>query len=1177
MRSGSWLLGALTVLLLLCSEFGIGQVKTDGRIVGAVTDQTGAVIAGASVTATNDATLISLTTQSNGQGLYSFNNVQIGVYTLKVSAPSFEALVVKNTAVELNTTTTQNLALKLGEASSTVTVTSESSLDVLDTTSAQVATNISAELIENLPNLNRDPLTAATMVPGVYGLVVGGPPTNSEENDWMGANGLSTSNSTYTLDGADAATAMKNGASQIPNPDAIEEVQVVTSGGEAQMGAGPGLNINVVTKSGTNTLHGGAFYQLHSKTMNANGWLNDNEGVTKPGDNQRWAGATLGGPIIKDKTFFFFSVQNWRDPQPFTVAGTDGLTAAMVNGDFSAISSSSGQDCGASACAGFQIYDPLTGQPFTGNVIPQSRMNQMSQAMVADGLFSDPQDIVPQFGDHEVWPWMGSLTNTEWTLKLDHQLTKSQKLTFMMYRSWGQNESPSYLSSLPAWGYNTSDAEQKDYSIHHTWTARRDLVLETAYHFSYRPYLLGIGGQKVQKNYQAYTPNFGETVAGQHSAEYLPNLLLGNFWSNMGGYEDWPDSFEQKMTDVTEGVTFYKGKHNLKAGFEYKHAWFSSIPAMDRAQMSYNGNFTSAPSSIDPATGQPISGNNPSGTVAGAYSFADFLLGTAAGVQADTPLFYQSNHIDHWIYYLSDQWKVQSRLTLSLGFRSGYDPNYVQEQGHVSGFIAGWQSTKYPNLPPGMAVYGDPGITKGLFEMPHVSAQPRVGAAYDLGGKGTTVITAAAGIYYQNMPLSNASPSAMEAPFGGEVSASNVYSIYNPWLTACVQPEQCAPGSPQATYKTSPLPLSLDPSVYTATPNYSITLDSWATPIKLSHTLQMNVGVQHQIIKGVSIRAGYVGNRQEHVQYWMNQNLPQWQPGATIANETQRTPYAYYAAIQTLYSNAHSRYDSLQSTMSVNRFGFYGDLNYTLQQGWAPWAQNNQDPGTIGAEPVQNPYNIKGDYSEGENRQSFNANMLYSIGKPHFDVQRGDDAYHWVPWSMDYIVRDWKVGGSFAANSGGPINVTWGVDQLLDATAQDRPDLIGKVTINRHPRVNTSDMYIDYKGFGAPPVPSAAAPHAFGNLPNNAFWGPGNWGLNATLTRAFPIKERAQFKLKVDASNVLNHPTLGGPNTSLGGMFDAQGNPVPLNVSGSPGSGNFGTISTKNGQRTLGLEGRFTF
>jgi hypothetical protein len=1155
----------------------MSQVKTDGTIGGIVTDQTGAVIAGASITATNDATLISTTTQSNGEGLYSFNNVQIGIYTLKVNAKGFGDLVVKHTTVQVNTNTTQNLALKLGDASATVTVTSESALSVIDTTSAQLATNISAELVENLPNLNRDPLQAATMAPGVYGWETGGPPTNTEENDWLGANGLTTSNSNYTLDGADATTAMKNGASQIPNPDAIEEVQVVTSGGEAQMGAAPGLNVNVVTKSGTNTVHGGVFYQLHSKKMNANSWLNNNEGVAIPGDNQRWEGATLGGPILKDKTFFFFSAQKWRDPQPFTVAGTDGLTPAMVSGDFSAIGSSSGQDCSASACAGFQIFDPLTGLPFQGNVIPTARMNQLSKAMVADGLFNDPHDLVSQFGDHEIWPWMGSLTNTEWTIKLDHQLAKSQKLTFMMYRSWGQDESPAYLSTLPAWGYSIQAAEQQDYSLHHTWTARPDLVLETAYHYSRRPYLDGMGGQKVQENYQGLTPNFGQTVAGQQSAEYLPNLLIGNFWSNMGGYDGWPDAFNQKMTNFTEGVTFYKGKHNLKAGFEYKRAWFSSVPAMDRAQMSYNGNFTSSPSSIDPATGKPINGNFPGGTVAGAYSFADFLLGTAAGVQADTPLFFQSNHIDHYIYYLADQWRIAPRLTLSLGFRSGYDPNWVQEQGHVGGFVAGHQSTKYPNLPPGMAIYGDPGVTTGMFEMPHVNLQPRVGGAYDLGGKGTTVITASAGIYYQNMPLSSATQSAMEAPFGGGVFASNVYDIYNPWLTACLQPEQCTPGSAQSTYKTTPLPLTLNPATFSAQPNYSIYLNSYPQPLKLSHTLQMNAGVQHQLIKGVTVRAGYVGNRQEHVQYWMNQNMPQWAPGATIANETSRKPYAYYSTIETLYQNVNSRYDSLQSTLSVNRFGFYGNVNYTLQQGWAPWGQNNQDPGTIGDEPVQDPYNIKGDFSNGINRQSFNANLLYSIAKPHLNVQRGDDVYHWAPWSVNYIARDWKLGGSFNANSGAPFNVTWGVDQLLDATSADRPDRIGQVTINKHPRVNTSDMYIDYKGFGAPPVPTAAAPHAFGNLPNNAFWGPGGWGLNATLTRAFPIKERAQFKFKVDASNVLNHPTLGGPNASLGGMFDAHGNPVAQDVSGTPGSGNFGVISSKYGQRSLGLEGRFVF
>ena len=1094
-------------------------------------------------------------------------------------------MLVKGVTVEVNTNTTQNAILTLGQTSATVTVTAESSQAVIDTTSAQVATNLSAELIENLPNLNRDPLQAATMVPGVYGWETGGAPTNTEENDWLGANGLTTSNSSYSLDGADATTAMKNGASQIPNPDAIEEVQVVTSGGEAQMGASPGLNVNVVTKSGTNSLHGGVFYQLHSKKMNANSWTNNNEGVPIPGDNQRWEGATLGGPILKDKTFFFFSAQKWRDPQPFTVQGTDGLTSSMINGDFSAIGSSSGQDCAQAACAGFQIFDPLTGEPFQGNVIPQARMNQLSKAMVADGLFNDPHDLVNAFGDHEVWPWMGSLSNTEWTIKLDHQLTKNHKLTFMMYRTWGQDQSPAYLSTLPSWGYAIQEAEQQDYSIHHTWTARPDLVLETAYHYSRRPYLAGMGGQKLQENYQGLTPNFGETVAGQKSAEYLPNLLIGNFWSNMGGYDGWPDAFNQKMTDVTEGVTFYKGKHNLKAGFEFRRAWFSSVPAMDRAQMSYNGNFTNAPSATDEATGNPINGNYPTGTVAGAYSFADFLLGTAAGVQADTPLFFQSNHIDHWIYYVSDQWKVAPRLTLSLGLRSAYNPNWVQEQGHVGGFVPGHQSTKYPNLPPGMAIYGDPGVTTGMFEMPHFNVQPRVGGAYDLGGRGTTVITAAAGLHYQDMPLSSATQSAMEAPFGGGVFANNVYDIYNPWLSACLQPEQCTQGSAKASYTKTPLPLTLDPSKFTAQPNQSIYLNSYPTPVKLSRTYQMNAGVQHQLMKGVTVRAGYVGNRQQHIQYWMNQNMPQWQPGATAANESARKPYQYYSTIETLYSNVNSRYDSLQSTLSVNHLGFYGNINYTLQQGWAPWGQNNQDPGTIGNEPVQDPYNIKGDYSDGINRQGFNANLLYSIPRPHFTSNAGDDAAHWVPYSMNYIARDWKIGGSYSASSGAPINVTYGVDQLLDASSADRPDRIGKVKINKHPRVNTSDMYIDYKGFGVPATPTVAAPHAFGNLPNNAFFGPGGWGLNATLSRSFPIKERAQFKFKADVTNLFNHPTLGGPNTSLGGFYQE----VTVNgqqtlqlittqdQTGMPGSGNFGVISGKNGQRSMGLEGRFVF
>ncbi len=349
-----------------------GQVTT-GSVQGVVSDSSGGVIPGVHLELVSAATNAVHTARTGDSGAYVFHLIPPGRYTLRASFQGFRAAQVNGIDVEIGRNTIIPIVLQPGEVTQSVEVTA--ALENVDTQTSSIKANVSSRMFSGLPAGSRNPLRFAELVPGVEiqtGALTGG-------SQLLGADGASANvaggrrqQNTFYLDGADNSNVRRNSSLQMPNVEAIAEIQVVTNSNSAEFGKQPGGYFNVITKSGTNQFHGSAFYFFREESLNANTWVRNRSGLPRPPNREKMTGGTLGGPVRRDRTFFFGSFQHYRDQNVATSATTRYPTSAMLTGDFSEY--------------GGTLYDPDTRTPVPGNRIPASLLDME----ILDG-FSSPQ------------------------------------------------------------------------------------------------------------------------------------------------------------------------------------------------------------------------------------------------------------------------------------------------------------------------------------------------------------------------------------------------------------------------------------------------------------------------------------------------------------------------------------------------------------------------------------------------------------------------------------------------------------------------------------------------------------------------------------------------------------------------------------------------------------------
>ncbi|MGH9845361.1 MAG: carboxypeptidase regulatory-like domain-containing protein, partial [Blastocatellia bacterium] len=721
----------LIICLLLLSVPAAGQ--TTGRVQGTVTDQQNAVMADATVELLHPATNTTKTTKTTDAGSYGFDYLQPGEYVVKVGIQGFKTASVANVLVEATRTATVNVTLEIGAASETVDV--KAGGQRVDTVNAQIATTVEQRFLRDLPSFNRNVLSYAEMQPGVSvntSGVAGGSQMLDSPGTSANVNGNRSMRNNFYLDGVESAN-WRNSALQMPNPDAVQEVQVSTSNTAAEYGRQVGGVFNVIPKSGTNQFRGTAFYFFRLKDLNARPWGTP-ANSKKLAQNQKLFGGNLGGPVFKDKTFFFFSYDGFRDRTARVLNKVNYPTAAMAKGDFSALLAGPNPRI---------INNPATGQPFPGNIIPAA-----AQDPVGKSLFNLMQPTVPNFGDLYVWTFEEPARNQTFLAKGDHHWTSAHTTSFTWMRSNGSQTlpaAPNLATTFSAWGPEINLSHQNLYQGRHNWVINPNLIAD---------FHMGFVGHVSDRNNSNFKNAFPDakgdvmTTLGARNVtdvqegikQYLPYLILAGVGI---AHHGWIGLVDQPTFQFGGKVSWIKSSHTVKFGADavdkgQRLAVDGSLPATN--QLDFDGRFSS----------------NGTTTNVAAYTYADLLLGRATFFQSQGILDYTLKSRDIF-FFLQDEWKITPRLTLSPGLRYElYLPPRVngdQRTGYftpnpVQGAISTHRSTRFPNAPAGLAFEGDRGVPSGFFENQRNLIAPRFGVAWDVFGDSRTALRAGVGKYY---------------------------------------------------------------------------------------------------------------------------------------------------------------------------------------------------------------------------------------------------------------------------------------------------------------------------------------------------------------------------------------------------------------------------------------------
>ena len=1182
-------LPAFVVLIIAASVTAFSQQIT-GSIVGTVKDPQGAVVNTASVKASNTNTGFTRTVPANDYGQFRIDYLPVGSYTVEVTAANFKTFVQKNIDVAVDQTQTLAVILEIGSQTQTVTVTEAPPL--VDTTTAELGRTISPAEIIGLPLVNRNAYAELSLTPGVMknsmsqqenangtpNFVIGLPSTDVQVNGSIDGGNPEVS---FYLDGGLNINGIRNYGNQLPNPDALEEFRVETSDFSAQYGHMSSAVVTAVTKSGTNQFHGALFEFNRNTDFNAVPW---GQTAKQPYHRNNFGG-NFGGPVKKDKAFFFFSYGALRQVVGQPVSGARVPTAAERLGDFTqdlpdpatATASAPKGQYSYYGTAPFTINMPGTKTPYTGstnsgsgcpaggtaidptglNCLPASAEDAMTATILGakNAGAQLPLPNVAQGTDKVPLHWAGYFTgptdNNEYLAKYDQVLSDQDHVaaTYFFVRTTqnafgGGNISP--------WTINQSYTNQTNANISDVHTFG-----PTTANQAWLSFTRAAGGRvNLPSAVNAGTLGSNYTIQGPST---LPDLNVNGFFhaqNSLAGPVTTSDFYS-----LRDMVSMIKGKHSIYYGGEF---------ALDKGMFVGNlynyGNFVyqnSAPTT----TGNALS---------------DFYTGMLASMEQDTP-YHTLMSAWHTAVFFQDNYRISSRFTADLGIRWDIDTPPVESSNLTAAFIpskatltsnptvAGTQSTVVPSAPAGMFFPGDSGVARGIITTKFHHVAPRIGFAWDPFGDGKTAIRMGAGLFYGttsgnewNQP-GNANPYAVRQTFTSVRSASDPYNT------------QMVNGTASAFPNGDPFPYTFNPK----SPRFLLpaSIESIGTNVQWPYIYQFNLAVQRQLPWQVALTAAYVGTISRDVPTMIDGNYAPYVPG--IANESSgqtgtggtnaRRPYDQNATGTGtlgqnifLITNQTASYHSLQIaagrplSRNVMVNGFYV-WSHAIQ------SSNESAIGQMTAQDFANLWEEKGPM-DADRRSVASISGMWKI-----------DYYHGKNFFMKQVVNGWTISPIWAMQSGQPFSVTTGSNKNLDSANANRPDFdtVNPVSAFLDPhrcRVcagGTAAQWFNTKAFvyNGPGVAGGIGPGgADGNVPRDYMRAPGYRDVDLGLFRDFQL-EKITFQLRGEATNAFNLVSLNTPGSSGPPPADGQAN----------ASSGFGVITGASSPRIIQVGARLTF
>ena len=734
------------------------QVAT-GTILGNVKDNTGAGVPGAQVTATNLGTQVSRTTVTDAEGQYSLPLLSVGNYKLDVTLSGFKNFVQTGILLEVGRNARVDAVIEPGRIEEVVSVVADAPL--VETNTAALSRTVGQNEVLNLPLVNRD----------LYSLlsITGGVTSNDNSNSLGGPEQLTTINGSqkaqtgtvsFQLDGGNNTAGLRGTGNPAPNPEAVQEFRVITNSYSAEYGRYPAGVVDVVTKSGSNEIHGAAFEFFRNEKLNAKRWAPPGGTSARDPLDRNQYGAAGGGPLRKDKTFFFASYSGLRQEETYyrntAVVPTDRERA----GDFSQ--------------SAIKPRDPLTNATFTGDLIPTSRLD--AAALTIQTQFVPAANLANNFFEVRR---PDPLDTDEATFKFDHYLSPTHSIAVGYFFLTGKDTQPlSGTGNIP-WVDRDFEWKQHNVNIADTWTLGPSTINQARV-----TYMRQFGGRVNNPTTSLGDLNSKFTIQGDPT---LPRLTVSGYFTGQTSIAG-PDAGSNYIA-VKDSLSVNHGDHAFKFGGE---VWYEKIvhdTLLDNyGVFAFNGSKT---------------GN----------AYADFLLGLPSTMTQDAPVRKTDNG-SYISLFAQDDYRIHARVTLNLGVRYDLQFPFVDPENRKLAFVPGEQSQVSPNAPLGLLFPGDPGISRGIVKTDMNNIAPRLGLAWDPKGDGRMSVRAAAGVFYGSITGNEWNTTADNQPFTVRQSFPTVKTLSDPYgnLPGGVSPFPFVydPASPRFTLPAQVFGPSLD-------------------------------------------------------------------------------------------------------------------------------------------------------------------------------------------------------------------------------------------------------------------------------------------------------------------------------------------------------------------------------
>ena len=1052
------LVAAVVLLLLLVTTPVFAQNAGSGDIRGTVTDPSGAVIPGVSVTLVETSTGVTKQLTTNDAGIYDAVSVLAGTYKVTFSKGGFGTLVRDGITVNVGVTTV-SAQLTLGQNIQQVEVTGQATL--LATETGQQGTSLVKDSMAQLPNVGQDWTNFTKTLAGVQGTGAG-----------VAVNGNMPYESNFLTDGG-AITYPQSSNVDTAIFETVAEVQINTASFDAQYGIG-GSVFNQISKSGSNAFHGAAYEYLQNDFFNARSFFS-------PVANLRWDnyGGSIGGPIKKNKMFFYFNTDRTVN-KSVSYSYSTYATAGMQSGNF--------------PTTDFPvIYDPSTlstvnGQqvrsPFPSNQVPSTRIDPLAAKLQA--YYPTPNQ--PGTANN----WFGALPSTSplnrFFGRLDYNLNAKHRLTGSVM----ERDAPMHWSNpgCPVDCQN-GDVDAQHVQISEIWTVNASTVNEFRIAMArqgnwFNPYTIDTGWPaKLGWNYA--------------QADVPPVVTIGG---PVGGFTWGNGAVNATLTEASfepsDVVTMIKGRHIIKFGGEYLIEQDNSTIWGNKqsGQFTFSGAFTEA---------------SPFG--AGGLGYADFLLGQVAswnatnspevGVRMKTPQM-----------FVQDDFKVTPHLTVNLGIRYQMQRGWHEVHNRLGLFDPTVQNSVSGNL--GAMWFAGQNGRDAMQKSKYNVFLPRIGFAWS--PKPKWAVRGGFGVYSYLWSLDNYGENALGFGFGGSGSLADNSGINPVFLLS-------AP-NPPINYVSA----STSPTAYNG---HSVNYYPYDTPVARNY--QWSFSIQRELPGNILAEAAYVGSHGSGLPFVVDYNeVPANKLGPGDAQS--RRPFPQYLGINGDTFNAISNYNSMQ--LSLNKRLSQG-LSFAVNYTWSKMLdeQDSSGWGRIAGSPIyQDAYNPSVNYGPSifDVPKMFKGNILYQlpVGKGKVFLNRGG--------VTDAILGGWQMSFIFILQSGTPFTPVWGGTNLSGAAPNGNlylngfsaaeswyANVVGNPSI-ANPSIN---QWFNTAAFAQP------APYTFGNSGRNILRGPDERTLDFSMGKNFRIPvmgEGGQLQFRFDATNVLNHPCFSNPNNQIG-------------------------------------------